>query len=460
MSPPGATVGSKTDEILNAVREGRCEEAVRILEGDLSLVGACNPYGVTPLHFAARTHQPTMVAWLLDHGARVDARAFENGFGCPDQASKGTGLTPLDFAVMVAGWSVDGRNLAFMENASKAPELFYETVRLLRARGADLTPRAAVALGDTDAVLQLHRKGQLQNEIHMLRGGLLSIAVRVERIDMVSLLLDSGLDPDEPVTAEDGSLKSWGMPLWFATQCGRYEIAELLLARGADVNATVYACGDPFGRAEDERMQKLLLEYGARLTVERVTDRQTVQAILDGILPAYSLNADEATISDLAEQMLRAAMETDPEIVRMCLPYTKRKPTDPWWGNVIAHAGLPASVQLLLNSEIDPDVLADGGYTALHHLATANRNPESRVALATILLDAGASLGIRDRLLESTPLGWACRWGRADLVRLYLQRGADALEPDAESWATPVARATKEGHGEIVELLRSWNTGK
>ena len=34
-----------------------------------------------------------------------------------------------------------------------------------------------------------------------------------------------------------------------------------------------------------------------------------------------------------------------------------------------------------------------------------------------------------------TPLGWACRWGPEELVRLFLARGADAIECDAEHWA-------------------------
>jgi ankyrin repeat protein len=71
-----------------------------------------------------------------------------------------------------------------------------------------------------------------------------------------------------------------------------------------------------------------------------------------------------------------------------------------------------------------------------------------------MLLDAGASLTIRDSLLQSTPLGWACRWGRVELVKLYLARGADRVEGDAEPWATPLAWATKRGHHEIIELLR------
>ncbi len=83
------------------------------------------------------------------------------------------------------------------------------------------------------------------------------------------------------------------------------------------------------------------------------------------------------------------------------------------------------------------------------------KGPKKRLNCATMLLDAGASFNRRDPLLKSTPLGWACRWGRIKLVRLYLQSGADPLESAAETWATPMAWASKGGHREIVEWLHS-----
>jgi ankyrin repeat protein len=76
------------------------------------------------------------------------------------------------------------------------------------------------------------------------------------------------------------------------------------------------------------------------------------------------------------------------------------------------------------------------------------------VAFATALLDAGAHLDVRDDLLRSTPLGWACRWGRARLVTLMLERGADPAEPDAEPWATPRAWAEKMNHSAVLAVLR------
>jgi len=50
-------------------------------------------------------------------------------------------------------------------------------------------------------------------------------------------------------------------------------------------------------------------------------------------------------------------------------------------------------------------------------------------------------------------LGWACRYGRAEIVRLLLERGADPVEADAEPWATPRAGAEKMGHRDIAALL-------
>lgn len=459
-SAQGATISEKTNEIHQAILADRCDEAIEILESDLSLVGACNEYGATPLHVAAWKHNPSMVAWLLERHAAVDARARFDVPPRNSQVEAPSGKTPLDFAAIVAGWSSHGRDFCFVENSRLEPERFYETARLLRSKGAELTPRAAVALGDQQAVSQMQREARLANEIHFFRGGLLSIAVRVARAEMVAQLLDLGLDPDESATSEDGA-RSWGMPLWFATMCARHEIAELLLARGADVNGIVYACGDALSIADatrDDEMRDLLLARGARLTVERVAseqDREAARAILNGTLPAQSLNVREPSHLDLAEQMLWAAGRSDAEIFRMCLPHMRKKPDDPWWNYVLISATLPECFQLILEHGVDPDVRGSGGFTMLHYLASQHAAAEHRLTRATLLLDAGASLIARDSLLKSTPLGWACRWGRRELAELYLSRGAAAEELDAEPWATPLAWATKGGHQEIIALLQA-----
>jgi ankyrin repeat protein len=447
------------DVLRQAIAEGRAAEAIALMEADSALIGACDVEGITPLHLAAWKHDPALVGWLLDHGASPGALALRSDPRCDDLPE--SLKTPLDFAAIVAGWAPQGRDsiFYFMENARADPARFHGTARLLLEKGAELTPRAAVALGDREGVLRLHREGRLPNEIHVFRGGLLAIAVRVNRLDLVATLLDLGLDPDE----SDGG-ESRGMPLWFASMCGRHEIAELLLARGADVDAVVYACGDSMCMAADEKMTALLHTHGARVTVQTVTDPKTAQAILDGTVTAYSLDDTEPLTPKNAAELLCGG---DPEFIRMCLPHITRKRDDPWWNGVLMNAKVPEGLQLVLDHGVKPDLPGQGGYTILHHLATpvaglrgAFVPPEEQLLQrATMLLDAGASLTIRDPLLKSTPLGWACRWGRFAFVKLYLERGADVLEVDTERWATPLAWATKRGHQEIVRLLRSNGAG-
>jgi len=112
----------------------------------------------------------------------------------------------------------------------------------------------------------------------------------------------------------------------------------------------------------------------------------------------------------------------------------------------------------------NPDASLYFGRTILHDIVGMygrDCNREGRdsngdaVGFATAVLDAGGRLDIRDDLLKSTPLGWACRWGLADLVKLFLDRGADPVEAGAEPWATPRAWAAKGNHTAVLALLAS-----
>jgi hypothetical protein len=63
-----------------------------------------------------------------------------------------------------------------------------------------------------------------------------------------------------------------------------------------------------------------------------------------------------------------------------------------------------------------PNARLRSGTTILHAIVTMGDHvtAEERVAFAAAALDAGARLDLRDGLLMSTPLGWACRWGREE----------------------------------------------
>jgi len=149
----------------------------------------------------------------------------------------------------------------------------------------------------------------------------------------------------------------------------------------------------------------------------------------------------------------------------MALPRLAWTSDDPRWNWILIQPPRSAGdhgveepyftcMELLLAHGIDPNV-GRRDATPLHFIAARHTLSEpARVRFTAMLLDRGARLDLRDNLLRSTPLGWACRWGRTGMVELLLARGAPAEEVDAESWATPMAWATKMGRAEIAALLR------
>ena len=110
----------------------------------------------------------------------------------------------------------------------------------------------------------------------------------------------------------------------------------------------------------------------------------------------------------------------------------------------------------LLVERCDPNVIGGFGRTALHEVAAVGDHvtDAEASALASTLLDAGARTDVRDELFESTPLGWACRWGRAAIVRILLEHGANPVEPEAAMWATPRAWAGKMKRDSVLAILR------
>jgi ankyrin repeat protein len=409
--------------------------------------------GITPLHVAARRLDVALVQSLLARGADPHARDRR-------------GRTPLDRAAGASGPETIGR--------------FQEVARLLFARGADLTASAAVVFGDIPWLQARHAERLLTNPIEDT-GGLLRIAVVHDRADVLSLLLDFGFDPDERVRLEMGDPDeptfTWGMPLAQCARTQKYEMAEALLKRGADPNAVLYASGDPlfwaYGEG-DARMVTLLQQYGAVPAAGIAASfRQTdlARKMLSGGAP-YRL----APNGTLGEALVDgAACGGDPETLRLALEHVDWARDDLRWFGVLeqplrlwTHGSVSRRwdrrtylqcFQLLLQ-RCDPNIRGrtinpEFGLTILHSIAGARDHltAEDRTGFARAALDAGARLDVRDRLLESTPLGWACRWGRLELVELFLERGADPVESDAEPWATPKAWARRMNHADVQAIL-------
>jgi ankyrin repeat protein len=310
----------------------------------------------------------------------------------------------------------------------------------------------------------------------------LSRAVRANQPQLLAQLLNEGFDPDERARLQlEESVYTWGEPLRECALKRRYEMAEMLLERGADPNTSVYAATQAMTIAlanRDERMIALLGRYGGVATAADagyfglVEDAR--QMLADEAAGRLRDRAVDPGTTVAATLLTSAADGVFPEIVRLALDHLDWPVDDARW-----HWNLmrPLSGQdtsdmrernytcfRLMVERSGPHPPGPQGRTILHDVAGGwpSDHPGStqeRVVLATILLDAGARLDARDDLLCSTPLAWACRWGRVALVRLLLERGADATEPDAEPWATPLAWAQRQGHHEVAALLRQYGAG-
>ena len=432
MSCPNATVSPVQDQINDAISQGDNALAIKLLEADTTLIQACDRDGGTPLHIAAEEANEEMMEWLLNRRAPVRK---------PDV----DGLTALDRAALAA----NERN----ESAKRFPAI----AKRLMEHGAELTIRGAVASGDARRVRELVAADPSVLRQIGKNGGLLTLAVNHGQLEIIRLLLDLGADVDERILLEELEVPtlSWGMPLWCAALAANREITQLLLDRGADPNANVYASGWPLSNAwhhEDDSVKQLLLERGAKLQPYMVAETHNVAEARRML--------ENAPSEDLAHELLWSAADGGcPAIVELALPHLHWPLDDPKWhwvliqpirgavSNSSANTGHFASMAILLRHGIDPNV-SRFGQRALHFAAAYGGvlSDTDRARFAAMLLDYGARFDLRDDLLQSTPLGWACRWGRKELAELLIMRGAPVDEPDAESWATPKAWAEKAHH--------------
>jgi ankyrin repeat protein len=140
---------------------------------------------------------------------------------------------------------------------------------------------------------------------------------------------------------------------------------------------------------------------------------------------------------------------------------SKRKGTDDIsFGGGFPYLGSPSLVRRLLDRGLDPNEPDWLGKTCLH--ACAEHGDRST---ATVLLDAGVDIDVRDVEFHGTPLAAAVRsWcsetdpSRAQrkrrMVEFLLKRGAATNLPGDEGWATPLSWAARSSRGDIVQLLK------
>ena len=192
--------------IHDAVMNGNIDEVQWQLDAGVD-VNEESSKGLTPLHYAASAGHNDIVELLIERGANVNA------------TDSGKGATPLDYA----HWRDHE-----------------EVIETLNAHNAQ----------------REHEKGGKG----IGQSSLIHDAALDGDIDEVQRQLDAGVDPN--LKNSKGAT-----PLFYAVYGGHLEIVELLITRGADVNA-VYLNNSVLDQAhsyDDQEMVELLEAHGAEV---------------------------------------------------------------------------------------------------------------------------------------------------------------------------------------------------
>ena len=96
---------------------------------------------------------------------------------------------------------------------------------------------------------------------------------------------------------------------------------------------------------------------------------------------------------------------------------------------------------------MDPNTMSWHHVTLLHDAAWTGWADRAR-----LLIDHGADLNAVDEEYQSTPLGFAARFGNVEMVELLLDAGADPGLSGAE-WSKPLVWAERKGHRSVMEML-------
>ncbi|KAH0349938.1 purine and uridine phosphorylase, partial [Aureobasidium melanogenum] len=248
---------------------------------------------------------------------------------------------------------------------------------------------------------------------HDCLGDALELASRKAHDTIVQLLLERGAN----VNAKDGAA------LRIAISCGYDTTVKLLLDRGAHFNVRDGVALQKAAGCGNETTVRLLLDNGADIDARNEYGETALfRASRLGYDTTVQLLLDRGADIDARNEYGETAL---------------------FWAS---HSGYDTTVQLLLDRGADIDARNEDGGTALFR-ASWSGNDE----VVQLLLDRGADIDARNEDGE-TALFWASRPGNDEVVQLLLDRGAD-IDARNEDGETALFRASHSGYDTTVQLL-------
>ncbi|MEO7717461.1 MAG: ankyrin repeat domain-containing protein [Capsulimonas sp.] len=433
------------DHLCHAGVFGDVETARYLLDRGAEVNNPFNPNAQTPLYHACVRGDHEMVALFREAGAKI---------GPQDAAVLGE--TEILRGFLDGGYSVGLTQSGWKSLATSAVLGGHlATVQLLAERGADFT---VVRSGGRSLLLLAAKRGHREVASFLAQAGPafgLSEAIAVGDLNGVRGLLDSGADPNTPIETL--------LPLTVATMTGQVSCARLLLERGADLLGSIHqeredgslmfaptAAGEAIRYGWTE-MLALLLEYGLPVNNPEKTDGSLLGRALSSPKIAALLLAHGAV--PIAGEALGMALESsDPWETARLFPQALaalEAPNDRGWTWLMGAIwrGRLDRVRRLLELGANPHCVDARGATCLNLME--GWLWRHGVEIQTILLDIGLDVNTQDNE-GMTPLMRAARFGHDDLVRLYLDHGADRALRNAQGDS---AHDFAQNNPEILALL-------
>lgn len=427
--------GSETGEqIAAAIRDRDPGAFQKILDISPAVAHARDDAGNQPVHWAVMTRQPEMIDELLARGADINARR-------PDGA-RPIQLTNGDY--LYRGWRDVPSSVTIKPN-----DIYLHLV----SKGAYVDICMAALKGDEKRVSALlDTDPGLANKVsdyvtyYPGSGAPLKNAAIAGHIHIVKLLLEKGADPNLP---EEG-IAPMGHALHSAVVYNHIDIVRLLLEHGAHPNVPVESSADTLTAAlerGDQAMIDLLCSYGAARSLDLLAyygDIQTAAAMLKAN-PALANDARalETAVGQGNEYFVHLMLRYEPDLAKnISVGVASQGPQDAIKSRELT--------EWLFSRGMDPNFSNWLGIRPLHRFAE-----RGDVVNAAIFIDQGAEINAIDEQHNTTPLGWASRAGKGEMVKFLLENGADPQLPAEHPWARPMAWAERRRYSDICDILAS-----
>jgi ankyrin repeat protein len=384
-------------------------------DGDLKTIETLLSYGFnpnlpvqgyTPLYFAMQLNRTNVLELLLAGHADPNALVTSGGMA----ASPGN-RTPLQFAVELGNLQMASKLIAAgahidAQGPAGCTALHYavrdghlDTIRFLIEKGADLNARDAEGASPLDD------------------------AVWQGSLDAIAILLAHGARLNEPDT------QTGATPISEAAFLGRSAVVRYLLQFHPDLEIHDKRGYSPLDNAI--RMRK---EDSALLLLDAEPKEQQTPQFFARIMAA-AIPKDESV---LVETLLRHGALANGLLASGSAPL-----------EVAASAGAIKVVRVLLENSADPNLGGRNGATPLEDASLKGFE-----SIVSMLLDHGALVNRVNSGSGTTALYAAASFGKSEVVKLLLNRGANP-SLCGSNHKSPYQASEENGYGEVATLIRN-----